>query len=201
MKFPTLTVLVASLATLTSGCAHLDRQAELHANAFDVMTDAEIAQAAIAEALGELHKVDAIDPDGFVTAGQAAFTSREERLSYERRVDALVRARIYGQGHTLELLRVRCEQLQRAGWESWPQDAGRRRTACEYGDASVTLHSLFKKPLLQRAFVDLLLEVAADPLLAGQVKRKLVHLETTGVEPYLFAVERWDRVEGFRPRG
>ncbi len=77
----------------------------------------------------------------------------------------------------------------------------RRRVRSRGGDASVTVHSLFKKPALQRAFVELMLERAADPILAGQVKRKLVRIERTGVEPYLFIVERWERVEGFRPRG
>jgi hypothetical protein len=195
------TVLLLASLSLLAGCAHVDRAEALSANLYDVMTDAEIARTAIAEALGELHEVSRIDEQGVVTAGRAAFASREERLAYERRVDALVRAKIYGQGPTLELVRVRCVQLHRAGWAAWPKDEGQVRQACEYGDASVTLHSLFKKPLLQRAFVDVMLEAAEDPLLAGQVKRKLVRLERTGVEPYLFIVERWERVEGFRPRG
>lgn len=189
------------LGVLVAGCAHIDREQALAATSYDVMTDAEIAQTAIAEALGELHEVASIDSEGVVVQGHPAFTTREERLAYERRVDALVRARIYGQGPTMQLLRVHCERLQRSGWEAWPKDEGAHRLACEYGDASVTLHSLFKKPALQRAFVELMLETAADPLLAGQVKRKLVRLERTGVEPYLFIVERWERVEGFRPRG
>lgn len=184
-----------------AGCAHVNRSEALSANLFDVMSDAEIARAAIAEAVGELHQVTAIDADGFVTEGQSAFASREERLSFERRVDAIVRAKIYGQGPTLQLLRVRCEQSHRAGWVAWPRNEGLALRACEYGDAAVTLHSLFKKPLLQRAFIELMLEAAEDPILAGQVKRKLVRLERTGVQPYLLMVERWDRVEGFRPRG
>lgn len=190
-----------ALVLLAAGCAHVDRTEALSANAFDVMSDAEIARTAIAEALGELHEVAAIDELGVVTQGRAAFASRDERLSFERRVDAIVRAKIYGQGPTLQLVRIRCEQLHRAGWQAWPRNEGVALRACEYGDASVTLHSLFKKPLLQRAFVEVMLEAAEDPLLAGQVKRKLVRLERTGVEPYLFIVERWERVEGFRPRG
>lgn len=186
---------------LLTGCAHVDRSEALSANLFDVMSDAEIARAAIAEAVGELHEVSTIDADGVVVEGRAAFASRDERLTFERRVDAIVRAKIYGQGPTLELVRIRCEQLHRAGWVAWPRQQDLARRACEYGDASVTLHSLFKKPLLQRAFIEVMLEAAEDPLLAGQVKRKLVRLERTGVEPYLLMVERWDRVEGFRPRG
>ena len=75
-----------------------------------------------------------------------------------------------------------------------------RRNACEYGNATVSMHSLFKKPQLQRAFVDVMLEAAADPLLEGQVKRKLLKLEQGGVEAYVFAIEQWERVEGFRAR-
>ena len=192
-------IFLSVVGFLVAGCAHIDREQALAATSYDVMTDAEIAQTAIAEALGELHLVASIDAEGVVVQGKAAFTSREERLAYERRVDALVRARIYGQGPTMQLVRIHCERLQRNGWESWPKDDS-ARLACEYGDASVTVHSLFKKPALHRAFVELMLEMAADPILAGQVKRKLVRLERTGVEPYLFIVERWERVEGFRPR-
>ena len=96
MKFPTLTVLVASLATLTSGCATSTAEAELHANAFDVMTDADRHRGGrYREALGERTRESTRSTeDGFVTAGGAAFTSRE-RLSYERRVDgAMVRAHL-----------------------------------------------------------------------------------------------------------
>lgn len=183
------------------GCAHIDREQALAATAYDVMTDAEIANVAVAEALGELHEVDAIDGDGVVTAGRAAFHSRAERLAYERRVDELIRARIYGQGPTLELVRIHCEQLHKAGWAGWPGDEGLRRSACEYGDVSVTVHSLYKKPLLQRAFVEVLLQVTGDSILGNHAKQRLLLLERTGVEPYLLMVERWDRVEGFRPRG
>ena len=189
------------LALTTLGCAHIDRQQALAATLYDVMTDAEIANVAIAEALGELHEVKAIDEDGVVTQGRAAFTSRDERLAYERRVDAIIRAKIYGQGPTLQLVRIRCEQLHKAGWASWPGDEVARKSACEYGDVSMTVHSLFKKPRLQRAFVDLLLEVTPDSISSAHVKHRLLQLEKTGVEPYLLMVERWDRVEGFRPRG
>ena len=185
----------------TVGCAHIDRQQALAATMYDVMSDAEIANVAIAEALGELHEVKAIDEDGVVTQGRAAFTSRTERLAYERRVDAVIRAKIYGQGPTLQLVRIHCERLHRAGWASWPGDEAARKNACEYGDVSMTVHSLYKKPLLQRAFVDLLLEVTSDSILSAHVKHRLLQLEHTGVEPYLLMVERWDRVEGFRPRG
>jgi hypothetical protein len=180
------------------GCAHADRERALATTAWDVMSDGEIAHAAVAEALGELHQVEAIDADGLVVKGTSSFGSREERLTYERRVDAIVRAQVYGQGPTLELVHVRCEQLQRAGWAGWPGDERLRRSACEYGE--LTVHSLYKKPMLQRALVDLMLTAANDPLLAGQVKRKLLQLERTGVEPYLFIVQKWERVEGFRPR-
>jgi hypothetical protein len=182
------------------GCAHIDREQAMAATSYDVMTDAEIAHVAVAEALGELHQVESIDADGVVSSGRPAFTTREERLAYERRVDALIRAKIYGQGPTLQLVRIRCEQLHKAGWSSWPGDEHARRNACEYGDVATSVHSLFKKPLLHRAFVDLMLDSAADPILAGQVKRKLVQLERSGVEPYLFVVQQWERFEGFRPR-
>ena len=183
------------------GCAHIDREQALSATMYDVMSDAEIANVALAEALGELHQVKTIDAEGMVSSGRAAFNSREERLAYERRVDQLIRARIFGQGPTLQLVRIPCERLHRAGWASWPGDETSRRNACEYGDVSVTVHSLFKKPLLQRAFVELLLEVTNDSIVTSRVKHRLLQLERSGVEPYLLMVERWDRVEGFRPRG
>ena len=188
------------LALTTLGCAHINREQALAATSYDVMTEAEIANVALAEALGELHEVTAIDAEGFVTKGQAAFRSREERLAFERRVDQLVRARVYGQGPTLQLVRIRCEQLSRAGWASWPADEAARHNACEYGDVSMTVHSLFKKPQLHRAFIDLLLEVMSDSILSSHAKHRLLELERTGMEPYLLMVERWDRVEGFRPR-
>jgi hypothetical protein len=190
---------IACLTTL--GCAHIDRQQALTATPYDVMTDAEIANVAVAEALGELHQVSAIDAEGVVTSGRAAFNSRTERLAFERRVDAILRGKIYGQGPTLQLVRIRCEQLHKAGWAGWPGDANARRNLCEYGDVSMTVHSLFKKPLLQRAFIDVMLEVTADSILSKHVKTRLLQLERSGVEPYLLMVERWDRVEGFRPRG
>lgn len=185
----------------TLGCAHIDRAQALAATSYDVMTDAEVANVALAEALGELHQITAIDADGVVTEGRAAFTSRTERLAFERRVDQLIRAKIYGQGPTMQLVRIHCEKLHKAGWASWPGDELANRNACEYGDVSMTVHSLYKKPLLHRAFVDLLLEVANDSILTSRVKHRLLQLESTGVEPYLLMVERWDRVEGFRPRG
>jgi len=177
-------------------CAHIDREQALAATPWDVMTDAEIARAAVAESLRELHQVD-VSADGVVVKGTPGFVTREERLAYEHRVDALIRAQVYGQGPTLELVRIRCEQLQKAGWSSWPGDKGVRREACEYGE--VSMHWLFRKPMLQRAFVELMLQAAADPLLAGQAKRKLMALERTGVEPYRFIVQQWERFEGFRP--
>lgn len=195
------TLLGFLLSFTVVGCAHIDRAQALAATSYDVMTDAEVARVAVAEALGELHQVTAIDAEGVVTAGRAAFTSRTERLAYERRVDAILRGKIYGQGPAMQLVRIHCERLHQAGWASWPGDETARRTACEYGDVSMTVHSLYKKPLLQRAFVDVLLEVTQDSILTAQVKHKLLALERTGVEPYLLMVERWDQVEGFRPRG
>lgn len=185
----------------TAGCAHVSREEALAVTAYDVMTDGEIAEAAVKEALGELHQVKAIDEHGVVTVGRPAFVSREERIAFERRVDALLRRQIYGQGPTLELVRIHCEALQQAGWASWPGDAPHTRTACAYGDSVVTLHSLYKKPLLQRAYVDALLTAADDPVLTWHARRRLSELQRVGVEPYLFIVENWERVEGFRPRG
>lgn len=194
-------VLGIVLSFIVVGCAHIDREQALAATSYDVMTDAEIATVAVAEALGELHEVTAIDAEGVVTEGRAAFASRIERLAFERRVEALLRGKIYGQGPALELVRLHCERQARAGWTAWPGDARSRSAACEYSELALTVHSLFKKPMLQRALVDVLLEVAGDPLLTAKAKRRLLELEKRGVEPYLLMVERWDRVEGFRPRG
>ena len=91
--------LLAILLSITAlGCAHIDREQALAATPYDVMTDAEIAHVAVAEALGELHEVSTIDDDGVVTSGQSAFKSSNERVVYERRVEQLLRERIYGQG-------------------------------------------------------------------------------------------------------
>lgn len=184
------------------GCAHIDRAAASNVTVYGVMNDAEIARVAVQEALGELHQVQAVDADsGLVTNGQPAFRSRDERLDFERRVDEVVRARVYGQGPTLELVRIRCEALQRAGWEGWPGDASANRRACDYGDQAVTVHSLFKKPMLQRAYVEVLLGVVADADFTRHARARLVELSRVQVEPYVFVVETWERVEGFRPRG
>lgn len=185
---------------LVVGCAHVDRAQAVSANVYDVMSDAEVAKLAVHEALGELHQVQVVDAEGVVTVGTPAFANREERLAFERRVDALVRAQVYGQGPTLELVRIRCEQLSRDGWAQWPGDELKHKRACEYGDVSMTVHSLFKKPLLQRALVELMLGVVKDDLFALRARNRLVQLQRTGIEPYLFIVERWERVEGFRPR-
>lgn len=187
-------------AFLMVGCAHVNRTEAVSANVYEVMSDAEIARLAVHEALGELHQVQSVDAEGVVTAGKAAFANRDERLTFERRVDALVRSRIYGQGPTLQLVRIRCEQLDRSGWAQWPGDERAQKRACEYGDVSMTVHSLFKKPMLQRALVEVMLESVGDELFALRARNRLVQLQRDGVEPYLFIVERWERVEGFRPR-
>lgn len=183
------------------GCAHVDRHEAMSATVFDVMSDAEIARLAVAEALGELHVVERVDAEGTVTSGKAAFHSRDERLAFERRVDFLLRKQVYGQGPALELLRTHCQALQRTGWRAWPKDLPKLHAACEYGDTAVTLHSVWKKPMLQRALLDLMVPLAADPLLEEHVAFRLQELSRRGVEPYQLAVERWDRIEGFRPRG
>ncbi|MCC6334653.1 MAG: hypothetical protein IT380_11800 [Myxococcales bacterium] len=184
------------------GCAHVDRAQATQVTLYEVMSDAEIARAAVEEALGELHEVQEIDAEtGVVTRGQSAFRSRQERLDFERRVDALVRARVYGQGPTLELVRLRCEALQRTGWEGWSADADAHRRACDYGDEVVTLHSLFKKPLLQRAYVHVLLDAVGDVEFSRHARARLAELSRAPLEPYVFTVEAWERVDGFRPRG
>lgn len=186
---------------LASGCATIDRQQARTATAYDVMTDDEIARAGVREALGELHEVLTIDAEtSVVTAGRSAFQSREERLIFERRIDALVRGRVYGQGPTMELLRIHCEALQRSGWAGWPGDRARLHRACDYGDADVTLHSLFRKPMLQRAYVDLLLAVIGDDAFSTASRERLTRLAEQPLEPYSFVVGAWERVEGFRPR-
>ncbi|MEW5741865.1 MAG: hypothetical protein AB1938_23320 [Myxococcota bacterium] len=195
-----LPLLLLSLAVV--GCAHLDRAQATQVTVFQVMSDAEIARAAVEEALGELHQVQEIDAEtGLVTRGQAAFHTRQERLDFEARVDGLVRARVYGQGPTLELVRIRCQALQRAGWEGWPADEAANRRACDYGDELLTLHSLFKKPMLQRAYIDVLLGAVDDETFARHARARLSELSRAQLEPYVFTVEAWERVEGFRPRG
>lgn len=198
MRFTALILLLFSLV----GCAHIDRARAAQVTVFQVMSDAEIARTAVEEALGELHEVQEIDAEtGLVTRGQAAFRSRQERLDFEARVDALIRARVYGQGPTLELVRIRCLALQQSGWKGWPEEEATRRRACEYGDELLTLHSLFKKPMLQRAYIDVLLSAVEDADFAGHARARLSELSSARLEPYVFTVEAWERVEGFRPRG
>jgi hypothetical protein len=187
------------LSLFATGCAHLN-QAPAPVSVFATMSDAQVARLAVQEALGELHQVAAVDADGFAQ-GHAAFASRDDRLAFEGRIDSLLRERIYGQGPTLNLVRLACEGQQQAGWADWPADRAANRRACDFGDDLVTVHSLFKKPMLQRAFVDVLLRVVADPAFATHARERLTSLQSVGVEPYTLVVEAWDRIEGFRPRG
>jgi hypothetical protein len=193
-------VLLALAVLPLVACAHLDRREVLAANRYDVMTDEEIARTAVKEAVGELHRVDGVAAETGLAQGTPAFASREERLSFDRRVDALVRAHTYGQGPVMELLKVRCERLQHTGWRSFPGDALKRHLDCDYSDAA-SVHEVYKKPLMQRAYVDVLLEVAHDAELSESTRLKLDALRARGVEGYSFVVDRWEHLEGFRPRG
>jgi hypothetical protein len=195
--------LLPCLLSLTAvACAHLDRAQLEEVTVYRVMDDREIARVAVLDALGELHEVQAVDAArGVVTRGRPAFRSREERLDFDRRVDGLLRARIYGQGPALELLRLRCEAALRGEWGEWRWTPSATRRACDPSDVAVTLHSLYRKPRLQRAYVEVLLGVVDDAAFAQHARERLAQLSDAELEPYHFELSAWERLEGFRPRG
>lgn len=183
------------------GCAHIDRAQAGSVNRFDVATDEEIARFAILEALGQVNEVVAVDPTTGRATGQAAFASRDERLTFDRRVHGLFQGRTYGQGPTVELVRIRCEKLARTGWAAWPADASRATHACTAGDAVTSIHTLYRKPALQRAYVEGLLEVVGDADFARRTRETLTDVQQGRIEPYVIVVEAWEQLDGFRPRG
>jgi len=188
------------LVLFSVGCAHLDRAQAESVNRFDVATDAEIARYAVLEALGQLNEVEAVDPETGHATGHAAFASREERLSFDARVHRLFQQRTYGQGPTVQLVRVRCETLARTGWAAWPADAARADQACTPGDVT-SIHSLYRKAAMQRAYVEGLLEVVDDAGFARQTRETLTRIQQGRIEPYVIVVEAWEQLDGFRPRG
>jgi hypothetical protein len=98
----------------------------------------------------------------------------------------------------MEQLERRCEARLRR-FES-PEAVARSRR-CAWVDEAPSLHALFKKPALQREYLELLLlEIDA---LAERVdaRERFSRLANVTLEPYRFKLEAWEYLEGFRPRG
>jgi len=182
------------------GCAHIDRAQASGVNRFDVASDQEIARYALTEALGQLNDVVSVDADGRAV-GHAAFASREERLTFDARVHELLAKAIYGQGPSVELVHIHCQHLMRTGWAAWPGDTARNELACRTGDTVTSIHALYRKPMLQRAYVEALLDVVGDQDLARRTRDQLAEIQREGVQGYTIVVEAWDELDGFRPRG
>lgn len=129
------------------GCAHVERAPLTR---LEAMGDEEVARMAVADTLGE----QAVDP--------------LERHDFERRVDRLVRQVSPAQGPLMHLLYVRCER-SRARWilvKPLP------RTVCEYAEPGLTLHTLSRKPMLQQAYLEALLQAVPSEAFAAEVRAK-----------------------------
>jgi hypothetical protein len=192
------TILIA-LALLTSACATTRNQA---ATRFEALDDREIAKLAVQEALGELHVVEAVDQvSQEVVRGTPAFTTREERLAYDARLEQALRSKLTGQQPVLDQLTQVCAFQQKKGFAVWPKEQFKAQALCTWSDASVSIHSLWKKPRLHLVYLNTLLDVVNDPEFTIQVLEKFDHLSNQPREGYVFKLGAWDYVEGFRTRG
>jgi hypothetical protein len=193
------TPLAIAAALLASACATTGNRST---SRFDDLDDAEIARIAVHEALGELHTVEAIDQDsGEVQLGVPAFASHDERVAFEARLDKAIRSRLTGQAPVLDQLADRCEYQQKKGFEVWPREQFKQRAECSWADASVTIHSLWKKPRLHLVYLNTLLDVVGDPEFAIRSLDQFDALSKRPREGYVFKIGASDYLEGFRPRG
>jgi hypothetical protein len=193
MKTPLLAALFASACATTP----------LHgASRFDQLDDQEIARLAVREALGELNQVEVIDPlSGEVQRGVPAFADRDERIAFDARLDHALRSKLTGQAPVLDQLAEACAFQQKRGFEVWPRDAFKQQAQCAWADASVTLHSLWKKPRLHLVYLNTLLDVVNDPDFSIHALYRFDVLSRKPREGYVFKIGAWDYLEGFRPRG
>ena len=192
------TFLIA-LAALASACATTRNSA---ATRFEALDDKEIARMAVKEALGELHVVEDIDQvSQEVRRGVPAFANREERIAFDARLEQALRSKLTGQQPVLDQLTAACAFAQKKGFAVWPKETFKAQSMCEWSDASVSLHSLWKKPRLHLVYLNTLLDVVNDPDFTIQVLNKFDALSNKPREGYVFKLGAWDSVEGFRTRG
>ena len=151
------TVLIA-LAALASACATTRNST---ATRFEDLDDKDIARMAVKEALGELHVVEDIEP-----------VSHEERLAFDARLEQALRGKLTGQQPVLDQLTAACAFAQKKGFAVWPKETFKAQSMCEWSDASVSLHSLWKKPRLHLVYLNTLLDVVNDPDFTIQVLNK-----------------------------
>lgn len=192
------TPLALALAFLAAGCATTQKPA----SRFDALDDAEIARLAVREALGELHQVEVVDAESQeVKRGTPAFANREERLAYDARLEAALRSKLTGQAPVLDQLAAQCTFQQKKGFKVWPKEELKAQAMCAWADASVSLHSLWKKPRLHLIYLNTLLDLVNDPEFTIQTLNKFDAQSEKPREGYVFKLGAWDSVEGFRPRG
>ena len=192
------TPLIAALILLSSACA----TAPIHsASRFEDLDDQQVARIAVREALGELNQVQVVDAAGEVQLGQPAFTHHDERVAFEARLDRAIRSRLKGQAPVLDQLAEACAFQQKKGYEVWPRDSFKQQAQCSWADASVTLHSLWKKPRLHLVYLNTLLDVVNDPDFSIHSLYRFDVLSKKPREGYVFKLGASDYLEGFRPQG
>lgn len=190
---------ILAFALLASACATTRSRT---ATRFDGLDDKEIARLAVREALGELHIVEDVDQvSQEVVRGTPAFATREERLAFDARLEAALRSKLTGQAPVLDQLTEACAFQQKKGFAVWPKETFKAQAMCAWSDASVSLHSLWKKPRLHLVYLNTLLDVVNDPEFTIQVLNKFDKLSSQKREGYVFKLGAWDSVEGFRTRG
>jgi hypothetical protein len=191
--------LFLALALFASACATTRTHS---ATRFDDLDDQEIARLAVKEALGELHVVEDVDQVSLeVRRGTAAFANRDERLAFDARLDGALRSKLTGQAPVLDQLAAACAFQQKKGFAVWPRETFKAQAMCAWSDASVSLHSLWKKPRLHLVYLNTLLDVVNDPEFTIEALNKFDKLSNQKREGYVFKLGAWDSVEGFRTRG
>lgn len=191
------TPLALAFALVATGCATTQKHSR-----FDAMDDREIARLAVKEALGELHAVEVVDAESStVTRGTPAFANRDEKVAYDARLEAALRSKLTGQAPVLDQLSAQCLFQQKKGFKVWPKEELKAQAMCTWADASVSLHSLWKKPRLHLIYLNTLLDVVGDPEFTIQTLNKFDQQSEKPREGYVFKLGAWDAVEGFRTRG
>ena len=188
--------LLIPLALLASACATTSNGSAIR---YDRLDDKEIARLAVREALGELHAVQDIDQASQeVLRGTPAFATREDRLAYDARLEQALRSRLTGQAPVLDQLTEACAFEQKKGFAVWPKETFKAQALCTWSDASVSIHSLWKKPRLHLVYLNTLLDVVNDPEFTILVLNKFDAISKKPREGYVFRLGAWDTVEGFR---
>ena len=133
------TTLLVALALLSSACA-----TARPASRFADLDDQQIARLAVQAALGEVAAIN-------------------EQAAFDARLEQALRSKLTGQAPVIEQLADACAFQQKKGHDVWPRDSFKVQPQCSWADASITLHSLWKKPRLHLVYVNTLLDVVNDP--------------------------------------